>query len=1056
MTKADPLVGTVLGGVQLLEKLGSGGMGSVYLGLQTALQRKVAVKILPEHLSKDAEYIARFQREATTAGRLEHPNIVSIYDIGHEGGTYFIVMQYVEGESLQAVLNVLGTLPPRDAARLVQGVLEGLQHAHEAGVIHRDVKPDNILVTPQNQPKILDFGLAIQADAHHRLTETNTVVGTPYFISPEQAKGRAPTAASDIYSAGVTLYTLLTGRVPFSGRNALAILNKHIHETPVSPVNLNSKIPVAINDIVLRMMAKRPEDRYRSAGSAAGDLAAFLDGRPPSTLRSTVPVVRERKAAWPWIVAGAASFVIALLLWKGVPASARPSPEPRPGSGAALPTPEAADPELDEARRLVEAIQREAAESGPRDVAVYPDALQRVERLAVKYANRPGSAAIVEAGRRAIRESAEAVSRGYAEDLRPRLDAAKADKDLFTARKLLLQFPPTLREICETGRGIRKELADTETAIVAQVQADLQKNVPALIEADEFEDAAARLEVLLANAPGEFRDRLVELKDRAADREAERRFQLLPRISSEVGDLEAALESVLARRRSDEAWEGVLGYLGKYPPRKLAGSIVRLGKLPIATLQAFKPSEAREEECESWLNRLEIEVPAADKSTPAARLACLCGDILRWEWVRRRADRGVARLKDAEVVLERFGRTPGKLLPAAKPGDPFTFVGPAGPVKNVSLEDLPARDVALLCCASENGAQDPVARALAEPAQSRLCYAVGVAYLYSAAPDRFAQAKRWMEKAREHGAPVPAFRLDDLAERIEMERERMAREFLRRANDLAAARKYAEAHKALEETAREHEDRDYTATLKLLVQEARSRYWFEEAQAAKGERNWTRVRQLVQKIRKDHEEYRADEVLQLYGAALLQTGTWTAVPMQTPTPTGKAWTWSGKNGGTPAPAKYDSAANAMVLAGGSPLFVEKARTEGATGFRAKLRLNQLQQSWDLALLFDAEDVIGDARRAAVRSSGKLETARRREGSWEAERAEDLPAKVKPRELYEVAVVSDGEITVVCFGEVGKVQPVYAVKRAMDPKGMLGLWSNAEASFSDVQVRDGRN
>src|SRR5262245_3133783 len=223
---ADPLIGKTLEKVRILEKIGAGGMSSVYLAEHLGLGKKVAVKILPSHLSCDPEYVARFRREAETSSRLQHPNIVGVYDIGVDDERYFIVMEWIEGVSLQTVIDTLGKLDPRDTARVAIGALKGLHHAHQAGIIHRDIKPDNILITGKNEAKLLDFGLAIETEESQKLTAAGTVVGTPFFISPEQARGHKAEIRSDIYSLGVTLYNMVTGRVPFSGQNALAILNR--------------------------------------------------------------------------------------------------------------------------------------------------------------------------------------------------------------------------------------------------------------------------------------------------------------------------------------------------------------------------------------------------------------------------------------------------------------------------------------------------------------------------------------------------------------------------------------------------------------------------------------------------------------------------------------------------------------------------------------------------------------------------------------------------------------------------------------------------------------
>src|ERR1043166_7464044 len=221
----------------------------------------------------------RFMREATPAGRMEHPNIVQIHDVGYAEGRHFIVMQYVDGESLSTVVDELGAMEPRDAAQLAVGILRGLQHAHEQGVIHRDIKADNVLITKGNEPKLLDFGLAIETEASLHITRDGMVVGTPYYLSPEQARGQKATPVCDVYATGITLYYLVTGKRPYVGATALAVLNKHIHEQAIPPMQHNSVVPKTLNDIILKMMAKKPEDRYATAGAAADALEAFLAGK---------------------------------------------------------------------------------------------------------------------------------------------------------------------------------------------------------------------------------------------------------------------------------------------------------------------------------------------------------------------------------------------------------------------------------------------------------------------------------------------------------------------------------------------------------------------------------------------------------------------------------------------------------------------------------------------------------------------------------------------------------------------------------------------------------
>src|SRR5881394_1110332 len=328
----------------ILAKLGTGGKGSVWLAEHFGLGRKVAVKILPPEMGRDPEYVARFMREATTAGRMEHPNIVQIHDVGYAEGRHFIVMQYVDGESLSTVVENLGAMDPPDAAKIAAGMLRGLQHAHEEGVVHRDVKPDNVLITKGDEPKLLDFGLAIETETALQITKDGMVVGTPYYLAPEQARGQKATPLCDVYAAGVTLYYLLTGKRPFVGATALAVLNKHIHEQPVPPMKHRPVIPRTLNDIVLKMMAKKPAERYQSAAAAASDLEAFLKGKPVQVKLPMQIPLPFGIAAWPkkqqiLAAAGAGGVLLLLVILLIVAFSGGKIPTPAGPSAAQLPKP---------------------------------------------------------------------------------------------------------------------------------------------------------------------------------------------------------------------------------------------------------------------------------------------------------------------------------------------------------------------------------------------------------------------------------------------------------------------------------------------------------------------------------------------------------------------------------------------------------------------------------------------------------------------------------------------------------------------------------------------
>lgn len=280
-----PLVGQTFGKCQLLRFLGKGGMGSVYLAEHLFLRRRVAIKILSRDLSADPEETARFEREAVAAARLDHENIVRIYDVDEERGRPFIVMEYVEGEDLEEALRRRGALPVRRAAEIAREVARALQHAHAAGVVHRDIKPANILLRKDGRVKITDFGLA-RAAGERELGEDGTVLGTPYYVSPEQAQGLPADGRSDLYSLGVTFYQTLTGRRPFEGRSPDSVVRKHLDARRPAARAHRPGLARSLEAILQRLLAVRPEDRYPDARALRKDLELFLEGKPFLRLRS--------------------------------------------------------------------------------------------------------------------------------------------------------------------------------------------------------------------------------------------------------------------------------------------------------------------------------------------------------------------------------------------------------------------------------------------------------------------------------------------------------------------------------------------------------------------------------------------------------------------------------------------------------------------------------------------------------------------------------------------------------------------------------------------------
>jgi eukaryotic-like serine/threonine-protein kinase len=260
---ADVQKGTVVDERYTLDrKIGSGGMADVWLADDTELDRKVAIKILHDKYAQDSEFVQRFQREAQAAAGLQHPNVVGIFDRGAFDGTYFIAMEYVDGPSLKDL--VKGGMPPKDAIDFTRQILNAARFAHRKGIVHRDLKPQNVLIDDEGRARVADFGIA-RAGENSDITATGSVMGTAQYISPEQAQGKDTTPRSDIYSIGVVLYEMLTGRVPFEGESAVAVALKQVSEAPRRPSAINPNVPPALDAVVMRALAKDPEARFKDA-----------------------------------------------------------------------------------------------------------------------------------------------------------------------------------------------------------------------------------------------------------------------------------------------------------------------------------------------------------------------------------------------------------------------------------------------------------------------------------------------------------------------------------------------------------------------------------------------------------------------------------------------------------------------------------------------------------------------------------------------------------------------------------------------------------------------
>lgn len=283
---------------KIIELIGGGGMSNVYLAHDMILNRDVAIKILRYDISNEEEFHRRFQREALSATSLAHPNIVSIYDVGEDGDMHYIVMEYIKGKTLKQYINEFSPLSPARSVQIMKQLTSAIAHAHENQIIHRDIKPQNILVDEDGNVKITDFGIATSLSATS-YTKTNSVIGTVHYLSPEQARGGNATKKSDIYALGIVLYELLTGELPFSGESAVSIALKHLQTETPSVREFDASIPQSLENVVLKATAKNPIHRYSSVEEMEDDLQTVLSSNRVNEKNLSLQLMMMKQRQFP-------------------------------------------------------------------------------------------------------------------------------------------------------------------------------------------------------------------------------------------------------------------------------------------------------------------------------------------------------------------------------------------------------------------------------------------------------------------------------------------------------------------------------------------------------------------------------------------------------------------------------------------------------------------------------------------------------------------------------------------------------------------------------------
>jgi hypothetical protein len=994
----ENLVGKTLEKCRLVAKLGTGGMGAVYLAEHFGLGRKVAVKILPPDMSRDPEYVARFMREAATSGRLEHPNIVQVFDVGYAEDRHFIVMQYVDGESLSTYVENLGAMEPRDAAKVAAGVLRGLHHAHEQGVVHRDVKPDNVLLAKGDEPKLLDFGLAIETESALQLTKDGLVVGTPYYLSPEQARGQKATPRSDVYSAGILLYYLLTGKRPFSGATALAVLNKHIREVPVPPSTQNPKVPLPLSDIALKMMAKRPEERYASAGAAADDLDNFLADRP---------VQAKAVRPMPWlttqvkILGGAcAGFIVLVLILALAFRGGEAAPK---ASGGATPAAPAAGPaEIGSLDALLK-FQLEHADAFDQ----YAEILRRYDNYITANGSTPHSERARER-RDAFRADAEKRAQAIYEK-------AVREADPVARAQALDAFPRGLLDVTEAGRNARAErarLADQLRGRFASQRAELDR----ALESGDFDAARRLIEDLLRYADAPQKSALAALRDEIPERERASKDAALQKLRRDYTRVHGWFQQALVQRDSAAAYRQSADFLKAvkdeserrhaFVPGVNYGPLLEI--VPDSTLKADKLGDIRMSMAAAW---------AGAKEQLAYEVLTDLQDALDMEWLLRRAGEGLQALSrgPAEVPLATFGGA-GKI--SIGPSG-LVFAAKGAPARPIVIPQLHPADLILFAAAAEGQTADQ-----AFASNPPLVRAGAVGFLYSKAPDRWTGAAKWFEQAAALRVPGPARRIDQLRD---LGRQQV-REALALARKEVDEKRFDAARKSLADieskAGEDPEIRRETGTLfaKILMADLKGAF---------DRKDWVTVKTLGIDLGRSYAGlYDEAAAAKMTRQALWASSRWTRAATDLK---GDTWTWTDREKGAAPPAQ-DAQHEGLRMAAGKSIALNPARAKGVTGLWVQVRYNGDPAPGGAGIGYSAGTLTVSASRVTLAGSETPEAP--------------LKKKLAKGEWIDLALIVDGgEVAAFVDGD-----PALGFRIAAGADPAFRLVAQGDVNFRAVQLR----